>query len=65
MQDIEEIKELQNTFQKCADILGETIKLSEELDKEQDEKKIKRINKKIEEKVGLFMVQMLKINNLK
>lgn len=65
MQDMEEMKELQNTFQKCADILGETIKLSEELEKEQDEKKIKKINKKIEEKVGLFMVQILKINNLK
>lgn len=65
MQDIEEIKELQNTFQRCADILGDTIKLSEELDKEQDEKKIKRINKKIEEKAGLFIVQMMKISNLK
>ena len=65
MRDIEEMKELQNTFQKCADILGDTIKLSEELEKEQDEKKIEKINNKLEEKAGLFMVQMMKISNIK
>ncbi len=64
-EDIEDLKKFQSTFQKCADILGEIIKLSEGLDEEQDEEKVKEINSKIEEKTGLFAIQMLKISNFK
>ncbi len=50
MKEVEEMRELQSTFLKSADIIGEIIKLSEELEKEKDEEKIKNINNKLEEK---------------
>lgn len=60
--EINEIKELQLCFQKCSNILKETIKLMEDLSKEEDEEKMNKIMKKIEQKQGAFMVQMIKIN---
>lgn len=65
MKEVEQIKEMQRCFQKCADILGKVVKLTEELEKEEDEEKMKKIESKIEENTGLFMVQMLKINSFK
>lgn len=62
MKEVEEMRELQSTFLKSADIIEEIIKLSEELEKEKDEEKIKEINNKLEEKTGLFMFQMIKIS---
>lgn len=60
--EINEIKELQLCFQKCSNILKETIKLMEDLSKEEDEEKMNKIMEKIEQKQGAFMVQMIKIN---
>ncbi len=60
--EINEIKELQLCFQKCSNILKETIKLMEDLSKEEDEEKMNKIIEKIEQKQGVFMVQMIKIN---
>jgi hypothetical protein len=37
----------------------------DKLDKEEDEEKMKQIQNEIEEKTGVFVVQMLKINSFK
>ena len=63
--DIEELKNMQQEFQKCADILGDAIKLSEELQNETNEERIKDLNNQIEVKTGLFLMQMIKISQIK
>lgn len=55
---------MKDIFQKSTEILNETINLFEELDKTEDKIEKKNIQDKIEEKTGLFVVQMFKINNL-
>lgn len=60
----EEMIKIRDIFQKSTDILNEVINLFEELDKTNDEIEQKNIQDKIEEKVGLFAMQMFKIQNL-
>ena len=62
--EIEDMKRLKEYFQKAGTILGDLIKLKERLDQAEDEKEIEKINNKIEEKLGKFMVQMLKIQQI-
>ncbi len=57
----EEIIRMRDIFQKSTDILNELIKLYEELDKTKDEVEQKKIQNKIEEKAGLFAIQMFKL----
>lgn len=65
MDDVEKIKEMKTCFEKCTEALEKIIELMDKLDKEEDEEKMKRIQNKIEEKTGVFVVQMLKINCFK
>nr|DAK87916.1 MAG TPA: hypothetical protein [Caudoviricetes sp.] len=65
MDDVEKIKEMKTCFEKCTEALEKIIELMDKLDKEDDEEKMKRIQNKIEEKTGVFVVQMLKINSFK
>ena len=65
MDDVEKIKEMKTCFEKCTEALEKIIELMDKLDKEEDEQKMKRIQNKIEEKTGVFVVQMLKINSFK
>ena len=65
MDDVEKIKEMKTCFEKCTEVLEKIIELMDKLDKEEDEEKMKRIQNKIEEKTGVFVVQMLKINSFK
>ena len=63
--DKEELIELQNTFQKCADILKDAIKIvetMEQMNQGENKEKYKKLYDKLEEKLGLFMVQMIKIS---
>lgn len=60
----EEMIKIRDIFQKSTDILNEVINLFEELDKTNDEIEQKNIQDKIEEKTGLFAMQMFKIQNL-
>lgn len=59
------MKEMKTCFEKCTEALEKIIELMDKLDKEEDEEKMKRIQNKIEEKTGVFVVQMLKINSFK
>lgn len=65
MDDVEKIKEMKTCFEKCTEVLEKIIELMDKLDKEEDEEKMKQIQNKIEEKTGLFVVQMLKISSFK
>lgn len=65
MDDVEKIKEMKTCFEKCTDALEKIIELMDKLDKEEDEEKMKQIQNEIEEKTGVFVVQMLKINSFK
>lgn len=65
MDDVEKIKEMKTCFEKCADVLEKIIELMDKLDKEEDEEKMKQIQNEIEEKTGVFVVQMLKISSFK
>ena len=65
MDDVEKIKEMKTCFEKCTEVLEKIIELMDKLDKEEDEEKMKRIQNKIEEKTGVFVVQMLKISSFK
>lgn len=65
MDDVEKIKEMKTCFEKCTEVLEKIIELMDKLDKEEDEEKIKQIQNKIEEKTGVFVVQMLKISSFK
>lgn len=60
----EEMIKIRDIFQKSTDILNEVINLFEELDKTNDEIEQKNIQDKIEEKTGLFAIQMFKIQSL-
>lgn len=60
----EEIIKMRDIFQKSTGILNDVIKLFEEFDKTENEKERKELEEKIEEKIGLFSVQMFKIQNL-
>ena len=60
----EEMIKIRDIFKKSTDILNEVINLFEELDKTNDEIEQKNIQDKIEEKTGLFAMQMFKIQNL-
>ncbi len=64
LEKINEIIELQKCYQICADILGEIIKLSEKIETTEDELEIEKIKTKVEEKTGLYIMQMLKINSI-
>ena len=61
----EKIKEMKTCFEKCTEVLEKIIELMDKLDKEDDEEKMKQIQNKIEEKTGVFVVQMLKISSFK
>ena len=63
--DVEKIKEMKTCFEKCTEVLEKIIELMDKLDKEEDEEKMKQIQNKIEEKTGVFVVQMLKISSFK
>lgn len=65
MDDVEKIKEMKTCFEKCTEALEKIIELMDKLDKEDDEEKMKQIQNKIEEKTGVFVVQMLKISSFK
>ena len=65
MDDEEKIKEMKTCFEKCVDVLEKIIELMDKLDKEEDEEKMKQIQNEIEEKTGVFVVQMLKISSFK
>ena len=65
MDDVEKIKEMKTCFEKCTEVLEKKIELMDKLDKEDDEEKMKQIQNKIEEKTGVFVVQMLKISSFK
>lgn len=65
MDDVEKIKEMKTCFEKCTEVLKKIIELMDKLDKEDDEEKMKQIQNKIEEKTGVFVVQMLKISSFK
>lgn len=65
MDDVEKIKEMKTCFEKCTEVLEKIIELMDKLDKEEDEEKMKRIQNEIEEKTGVFVVQMLKISSFK
>ncbi|MFR1739321.1 MAG: hypothetical protein ACLUT6_05440 [Clostridia bacterium] len=65
MDDVEKIKEMKTCFEKCTEVLEKIIELMDKLDKEDDEEKMKQIQNKIEEKTGVFVVQMLKISSFK
>nr|DAY48308.1 MAG TPA: hypothetical protein [Caudoviricetes sp.] len=65
MDDVEKIKEMKTCFEKCTEVLEKIIELMDKLDKEEDEEKMKQIQNKIEEKTGVFVVQMLKISSFK
>ena len=65
MDDVEKIKEMKTCFEKCTEALKKIIELMDKLDKEEDEEKMKRIQNKIEEKTGVFVVQMLRISSFK
>lgn len=65
MDDVEKIKEMKTCFEKCTEALEKIIELMDKLDKEEDEEKMKRIQNEIEEKTGVFVVQMLKISSFK
>lgn len=65
MDDVEKIKELKTYFEKCTDVLEKIIELMDKLDQEDDEEKMKQIQNEIEEKTGVFVVQMLKISSFK
>lgn len=65
MDDVEKIKEMKTCFEKCTEALEKIIELMDKLDKEEDEEKMKRIQNKIEEKTGVFVVQMLRISSFK
>lgn len=60
----EEIIKMRDIFQKSTDILNDVITLFDKLDKTKDEKELKKLQDKIEEKTGLFAMQMFKIQNL-
>ncbi len=62
--DIEDMKKLKGYFQKAGTILGDMIKLKEKLSQTEDEKELEKIQNKLEEKLGNFMVQMLKIQQI-
>lgn len=64
MEEKEKILKMRDIFQKSTDILNEVLNLFEEIDKVEDEKRTKELEEKIEEKIGLFSVQMFKIQNL-
>lgn len=65
MDDVEKIKEMKTCFEKCTEALEKIIELMDKLDKEEDEEKMKQIQNEIEEKTGVFVVQILKINSFK
>lgn len=60
----EEMIKMRDIFQKSTDILNDVITLFDKLDKAKDEKESKQLQDKIEEKTGLFAMQMFKIQNL-
>lgn len=62
--DKNEIIKTRDIFQKSTDILNEIINLFEKLDKTNDELEVKNIQDKIEEKMGLFAIQMFKMQSL-
>lgn len=60
----EEMIKMRDIFQKSTDILNETINLFEKFEKAKDKVEQKKIQDKIEEKTGLFAMQMIKLNRL-
>ena len=63
--DIEEIIKIRDIFKKCTDILNEVIKTTEKIEKTEDKVTIKKLENKIEEKLGLFTLQIIKLQSLK
>ena len=63
MDDIENLKKMKFFYEKCADIIGEIIELMDKLEKEENEEKMEQITNEIEEKTGMYVVQMLKLNS--
>ena len=64
MNDKEKIIKMRDIFKKCTDILNETIKISEKIEKTENEAEKRKLENKIEEKLGLFTMQMFKMQNL-
>ena len=46
--DIEELENLKNVFQKCADIVGKCIELAKKIDETEDEEEIKNIDEMVD-----------------
>lgn len=60
--DKEEIKELAEIFKSLADTLDEAVKIQDKLENNTLEISEEEANEKIEELLGRFIIQLLKIN---
>ena len=65
LNDKEEIIKMRDIFKKCTDILNEIIKTTEKIEKIEDKVTIEKLENKIEEKLGLFTLQIIKLQSLK
>ena len=59
---IEELETLKNYFMKTVDILDEMINISKEIDATQDNKKIKELEKELDNQTDFLALQMIKIS---
>ena len=65
LNDKEEIIKMRDIFKKCTEILNEVIKTTEKIEKTEDKVTIEKLENKIEEKLGLFTLQIIKLQSLK
>ena len=65
LNDKEEIIKMRDIFKKCTGILNEIIKTTEKIEKTEDKVTIEKLENKIEEKLGLFTLQIIKLQSLK
>ena len=59
---IEELETLKNYFMKTVDILDEMINISKEIDATQDNKRIKELEKELDNQTDFLALQMIKIS---